>query len=190
MRILEHTCRMADSNSPAGEVQNVSSASDITSSSTLVPSAFTASSNSIACEAITSKLTEVSKIAESLDFILRDLQEALDEEQASLESVDGQKHGRGMNGNGSFDVSILTFYVTHWWDLNCHCLFILRIGTRVSNHQRQPPLRTSSLSPLRRALFNPDLRIERPPKETPSLRGTPSTPRVRTSIQRCQQWNC
>lgn len=58
-----------------------------TSSKTLVPSAFAVSSNGIACEAITVKLTEVSKIAESLDIILKELQETLDEEQDNLDAT-------------------------------------------------------------------------------------------------------
>lgn len=64
------------------------------------------SSNFIACDAITSKLTEVSKIAESLDFILKDLQQCIDHEESSISS-DGKKFERSANVNdsrGSADV--------------------------------------------------------------------------------------
>lgn len=67
-------------------------------SKTLLPSAFAVSSNAIACEAITAKLNEVSKIAESLDSILKELQDTLDEEQDSLEGTETQK-------NANLDVS-------------------------------------------------------------------------------------
>lgn len=58
---------------------------DKPSSTCVLPSAFTASSNAIACDAIAAKLTEVTKIAESLDSILRELQETLDEARADNE---------------------------------------------------------------------------------------------------------
>lgn len=75
---------------------------------TLLPSAFAVSSNLIACEAITAKLTEVSKIAESLDSILKELQETLDEEQDSLETnSETLKTGQT---NGNLDVSLLEPY--------------------------------------------------------------------------------
>lgn len=58
------------------------------------------SSNAIACDAITSKLTEVSKIAESLDCILKELQQCLDAEESSISS-DGKKFERSTNANDS-----------------------------------------------------------------------------------------
>ena len=60
---------MADSSN-----NNSVSTSTTTSSSTTLTKSTLAPSNLIACNAITSKLSEVSKIAESLDFILKDMQ--------------------------------------------------------------------------------------------------------------------
>lgn len=71
---------------------------------TLLPSAFAVSSNGIACEAITAKLTEVSRIAESLDVILKELQETLDGEQDSLDATDAFKNGQS---NGTLEVSLI-----------------------------------------------------------------------------------
>lgn len=86
---------------PSGCDENPNDSS-IGTPKTLLPSAFAASSNGIACEAITAKLTEVSKIAESLDSILKELQETLDEERDSLEAAEQHKNGQT---NGNLDVS-------------------------------------------------------------------------------------
>lgn len=71
-----------------------------TATTTVLPSAFTASSNGIACDAIAAKLTEVTKIAESLDSILRELQDGLDEARADV----GDGSGKPPGGD-SIDVS-------------------------------------------------------------------------------------
>lgn len=69
------------------------------------------SSNGIACDAITTKLTEVTKIAESLDAILKELQDCLDEEEATSPGCTGATiakttTARASNeSHGSADVS-------------------------------------------------------------------------------------
>lgn len=89
---------MADANA-------IDKPSTVTTTTTCVlPSAFTASGNAIACEAIAAKLTEVTRIAESLDAILSELQEALDEahaDNATAETVATKSNGAV---NGSIDV--------------------------------------------------------------------------------------
>lgn len=72
-----------------------------------LPSA--SSSNFIACDAISSKLTEVSKIAESLDFILKELQDCLDaEEESSTVSTEKRRVTVVNDSKGSADVSKLS----------------------------------------------------------------------------------
>lgn len=67
------------------------------------------SGNFIACDAISSKLTEVSKIAESLDFILKELQDCLDaEEESSTASTEKRRVTVVNDSKGSADVSKLS----------------------------------------------------------------------------------
>lgn len=65
------------------------------------------SGNFIACEAITNKLTDVAKVAESLDTILKDLQNCLDIEEPCSSSEENKKSDRTSNRNdgSSADVS-------------------------------------------------------------------------------------
>lgn len=64
------------------------------------------SGNYIACEAITNKLADVAKVAESLDAILKDLQNCLDAEEPCSSSEE-KKSDRISNRNdgSSADVS-------------------------------------------------------------------------------------
>lgn len=72
-----------------------------TTTTCVLPSAFTASGNAIACQAIGAKLTEVTNIAESLDSILRELQLALDEATADRVAAVGDEPAKP----NSIDVS-------------------------------------------------------------------------------------
>lgn len=78
--------------------------SNVSSGKGTVPPAL--SGNFIACDAISSKLTEVSKIAESLDFILKELQDCLDaEEESSTVSTEKRRVTVVNDSKGSADVS-------------------------------------------------------------------------------------
>lgn len=72
------------------------------------------SGNFIACESITNKLTDVAKVAESLDAILKDLQNCLDIEEPCSSSEE-KKSDRISNRNdgSSADVSSYTYNLNH-----------------------------------------------------------------------------
>lgn len=91
---------MADANA----IDQPATATATPTTTCVLPSAFTASGNAIACEAIAAKLSEVTRIAESLDAILSELQEALDEAHADSAAVDAIAT-KTAAGNGSIDVS-------------------------------------------------------------------------------------
>lgn len=93
---------MADANA-------IDQPSAVTVTTCVLPSAFTASGNAIACEAIAAKLTEVTRIAESLDSILSELQVALDEAHAdSAHPAEPAAPTKSAQGTGSIDVSTPT----------------------------------------------------------------------------------
>lgn len=83
------------------------------------------SGNFIACESITNKLTEVAKVAESLDAILKDLQNCLDIEEPCSSSEENKKSDRTSNRNdgSSADVSKNTENCIHQPNGNNYFLF-------------------------------------------------------------------
>lgn len=63
-------------------------------------------SNTIAASAITGKLNEISKIAESLDMALRESQTILELDNAQNSSIEGKTDGNiSIDSRGSIDVS-------------------------------------------------------------------------------------
>lgn len=68
-------------------------------------------SNNLAAIAITGKLNEVSKIAESLDVALRETQTILELDNAQTNSLDRKTDGNtSIDSRGSIDVRIFTFF--------------------------------------------------------------------------------
>lgn len=61
------------------------------------------SGNSIGCEAITNKLTEVSRIAESLDHVLRDTQHGLELIDSNSSSSEKKME------NSSINIEVISF---------------------------------------------------------------------------------
>lgn len=143
---LRYHSRMADANSV-----------DKPSSTCVLPSAFTASSNAIACDAIAAKLTEVTKIAESLDSILCELQDTLDEARADISSepavsrpvaIVPMANNTGGNANNS-DVSVArqngeSVTVSYSISLPLLVLPTNRIGVIDPPTTATPPRRNSS----------------------------------------------
>lgn len=66
-------------------------------------------SNIIAANAITGKLNEVSKIAESLDDALRETQTILELDNARTDSLERKTDGNSIDSRGSIDVSYILF---------------------------------------------------------------------------------
>lgn len=68
-------------------------------------------SNIIAANAITGKLNEVSKIAESLDMALRGTQTILELDSARTNSLERKTDGNtSIDSRGSIDVSVVFFF--------------------------------------------------------------------------------
>lgn len=68
-------------------------------------------SNNLAAIAITGKLNEVSKIAESLDVALRETQTILELDNAQTNSLDRKTDGNtSIDSRGSIDVRIFNFF--------------------------------------------------------------------------------
>lgn len=79
---------------------------DDESDSTTLPITQNIESNIIAANAITGKLNEVSKIAESLDVALRETQTILELDNAEIESLERKNDGNtSTDSRGSIDVS-------------------------------------------------------------------------------------
>lgn len=79
---------------------------DDESDSTALPITQNIESNIIAANAITGKLNEVSKIAESLDVALRETQTILELDNAEMESLERKNDGNtSIDSRGSIDVS-------------------------------------------------------------------------------------
>lgn len=71
-------------------------------------------SNNLAAIAITGKLNEVSKIAESLDVALRETQTILELDNAQTNSLDRKTDGNtSIDSRGSIDVRIFTVTAKH-----------------------------------------------------------------------------
>lgn len=64
------------------------------------------SDNIMACEAISARLAEVSRIAESLDSVLRDVQGGFDDVDDEVADVSGEMTHRKADGSNHSDVSI------------------------------------------------------------------------------------
>lgn len=65
------------------------------------------SDNIMACEAISARLAEVSRIAESLDSVLRDVQGGFDDVDDEVADVSGEMSHRKADGSNHSDVSLL-----------------------------------------------------------------------------------
>lgn len=71
----------------------------------------TVGSNTIATNAITGKLNEVSKIAEALDIALRDTQNCLEMDECGRSLLDRKAEGNtSIDSRGSLDVNKKKFY--------------------------------------------------------------------------------
>lgn len=88
-------------------------------------------SNNLAANAITGKLNEVSKIAESLDVALRETQTILELDNAQINSLDRKTDGNtSIDSRGSIDVRFLFFQESNLLkyiyknDINFTCIHV------------------------------------------------------------------
>lgn len=80
-------------------------------------------SNTIATNAITGKMNEVSQIAEALDIALRDTQNCLEMDECRHNSLDRKAEGNAsIDSRGSTDVIKIQYNTVKMYPLNSSCL--------------------------------------------------------------------